>query len=80
MADKWVRQSNLNPVLMDPEFVENPVVTKIHDSLYVALYDGANEQEVSYACSKDGIHWGKEQLIRIPHAGKPSKTPLRRFA
>jgi hypothetical protein len=79
LADKWVRQSHLNPVLMDPEFVENTVVTKIHDSLYVALYDGANEQEISYACSKDGIHWEKEQLIRIPNAPKAIKntrTPL----
>lgn len=79
LTDNWVRQSHLNPVKMDPEFVENPVVTKIHDSLYIALYDGANQQEVSYACSKDGIHWGKEQLIQIanaPKAIKSSRTPL----
>ena len=79
LTGKWVRQSHLNPVQMDPEFVENPVVTKIHDSLYIAVYDGANEQEVSYACSKDGMYWGKEQLIRIPNAPKAIKntrTPL----
>jgi hypothetical protein len=43
------------------------------------LYDGANAQEISYACSRDGIHWGKEQLIHIPGAPKAiksSRTPL----
>ncbi|HLP38191.1 hypothetical protein [Lacibacter sp.] len=79
LTDKWVRQSQLNPVLIDPEFVENSVVTKIHDSLYINLYDGANKHEISYACSKDGIHWGKEQLIEIPDAPldiKHTRTPL----
>jgi hypothetical protein len=79
LTDKWVRQSSLNPVKMDPEFIENTVVTKIHDSLYIAVYDGANAQEISYACSKDGIRWGLEQLIRIPGAPaiiKASRTPL----
>jgi hypothetical protein len=65
---------------MDPEFVENPVVTKIHDSLYIALYDGANaEKQISYACSRDGIRWGKEQAVRIPDAPAligSTRTPM----
>ena len=37
LTDKWERQSELSPVLMDPEFIENSVVTKIAPNLYVNL-------------------------------------------
>jgi hypothetical protein len=68
LTGKWVRQSKLSPVPMDPEFVENCISTKVAPNLYIAVYDGANEKEISYSCSKDGKHWEKEQLIKIPNA------------
>ncbi len=79
LTSKWIRQTALNPVQMDSEFVENSIVTKIAPQLYINLYDGANKQEISYACSKDGIHWGKEQLLKVPNAPawiKNTRTPL----
>ena len=79
MTGKWVRQSKLNPVPLDPEFVENCIATKVAPDLYITVYDGANETEISYACSKDGIHWEKEQLLKIPNAPswiKNTRTPL----
>ncbi len=79
LTDNWVRQYQLNPVQMDPEFIENSIVTQVAPNLYINLYDGANRQEISYAWSKDGIHWGKEQLIRLPNAPKwikNTRTPL----
>lgn len=79
LTDKWIRQSKLNPVKMDPEFIENSIVTKVAPNLYINLYDGGNKQEISYAVSKDGIHWGKEQLLKLPNAPKwikNTRTPL----
>ncbi len=79
LTSKWARQTALNPVQMDSSFVENSIVTKVSPNLYINLYDGANKQELSYACSKDGIHWEKEQLLQIPNAPawiKNTRTPL----
>ncbi len=64
---------------MDPEFVENSNVTQVAPNLYINLYDGNSKQEISYAWSKDGIHWGKEQLIILPNAPewiKSTRTPI----
>ena len=79
LTGRWERVDSLNPVLFDPEFIENTIVTKINDSLYIAVYDGANIHELSYAVSTDGIHWGKEQLMLIPNAPDwlhTMRTPL----
>jgi len=79
LTGRWERVDSLNPVLFDPEFIENTIVTKIDDSLYIAVYDGANIHELSYAVSTDGIHWGKEQLMLIPNAPDwlhTMRTPL----
>ncbi len=79
LTSKWVRQSKLSPVPVDPLFVENCVAIQVAPQLYITVYDGSNEHEISYACSKDGRHWGKEQLIKIPNAPswiKNTRTPL----
>jgi len=79
LTSKWVRQSKLNPVPLDSTFVENCIAIKVSPDLYITVYDGANEEEISYACSKDGIHWDKEQLLKIPDAPswiKNTRTPL----
>lgn len=79
LTGKWVRQYQLNPVQIDPEFIENSLVTQVEPNLYVNLYDGANKQELSYSWSTDGIHWKKEQLIKLPNPPewiKHTRTPL----
>jgi hypothetical protein len=79
LTGKWERCTKLNPVFMDPEFIENPIVTKVNDSLYLVVYDGANKNAISYSWSKDGIHWQKEKLIQLPDAPKwlnSMRTPL----
>lgn len=79
LTGTWVRETKTNPVLMDSVFMENPIVTRIKENLYVCIYDGANKHEISYALSKDGINWGKEKLIQIKDAPKwlnETRTPL----
>lgn len=79
LTDKWIRQPKLNPVQMDSTFIENSIVTKVAPNLYINLYDGANNQEISYSWSNDGIHWAKEQLIILSNAPawiKNTRTPL----
>jgi len=79
LSGKWERLTKTNPVLMDPEFMENPIVTKVNDSLYIAIYDGGNKHEISYAVSKDGLNWGKEKLIALKNVPKwldTTRTPL----
>jgi hypothetical protein len=79
ITSKWVRQSELNPVQMNPEFIENSIVTKVASNLYINLYDGGKVDEIAYATSADGIHWGKEQLIKLTNAPawiKKTRTPV----
>jgi hypothetical protein len=79
LTGKWERCTEKNPVLMDPEFIENPIVTKINDNLYIVVYDGANKHDISYTWSTDGITWEKEQTLHIPNAPEwlnAMRTPL----
>lgn len=70
LTDKWVRQKELNPVKINPEFIENSVVTKVAPNLYISLYDGAKKDQIAYATSPDGITWSKEKIIQLEN--KPS--------
>jgi hypothetical protein len=79
LTGRWDRQTALNPVMMDPDFIENPVVTRLRDDLFICVYDGGNTHAMSYAFSRDGIHWDKEQLLSLPAAPawlKAVRTPL----
>jgi hypothetical protein len=79
ITGKWVRQPQLNPLKINPVFIENSVVTKVAPDLYINLYDGGKQNEIGYSCSRDGINWGKEQLIKLenrPAWIKYPRTPL----
>ena len=75
----WQRLAEHNPVLLNPTFVENPVVDRLTPDLFVAVYDGATEGGIAYALSADGIDWGAEQVMRWASAPawlKAPRTPL----
>jgi hypothetical protein len=75
----WVRCSDVNPVLMDERFVENPVVTRLDDSLFVAVFDGGRARELSYSTSPDGVTWQRARRISLHPAPKSfavARTPL----
>ena len=66
LAGPWKRCTALNPVNIEKVFIENPVVTKLPDTTYVAVYDNRVQQSIGYAFSKDGIHWtpGKALIVQ----------------
>jgi hypothetical protein len=65
LAGPWNRLTNLNPVPMERRFIENPVVTRLADGAYVAVYDNHRPNEVGYATSADGIHWSHGQHLVV---------------
>lgn len=75
----WTRQTASNPVLMDPEFIENPIVRHVDEGGYVTVYDGGNTTAISYATSSDGVNWNAEQLLElgeVPAWLNATRTPL----
>jgi predicted GH43/DUF377 family glycosyl hydrolase len=89
-ADKpegpWQRCSELNPLAIGLSFIENPVVTRISNGLYITVADagydstGLMRSAFGYCWSKDGIHWSKERLCflenKVPKWWKMMRTPL----
>ena len=80
LAGPWKRCTALNPVNIEKVFIENPVVTKLPDATYVAVYDDKVEQSVGYAFSIDGIHWSPGKALIVQKAkgiwANEVRTPL----
>ncbi len=66
LAGPWKRYTELNPANIEKVFIENPVVTRLPDGTYVAVYDDNVEHAVGYTFSVDGIHWtpGKALIVQ----------------
>lgn len=76
----WKRCSELNPLKVEPRFIENPIVTQLADGRYVAVYDNHEPNEIGYSFSSDGVHWGPGQHL-VVQTGKgiwatEVRTPL----
>ena len=61
----WSRCTGLNPVPMEPRFIENPIVAQLTNGMYVAVYDNHQPNEVGYSISEDGIHWSAGQHLVV---------------
>jgi hypothetical protein len=65
---------------MEPRFVENPIVTKLTNGSFVAVYDNHQPNEVGYSISEDGIHWSQGQHLVVQKGGEiwasEVRTPL----
>ena len=82
----WKRCTALNPLDNGLSFIENPVVTKLNNGLYIALVDagydsiGLKRSAFGYCWSNDGIHWSKERLCylenKVPRWWNMMRTPL----
>lgn len=67
-ADKlngpWKRMpEGFNPVPIVKTFVENPVVSKLPDGRYLAIFDSLGPREIGTSISKDGISWPPETRL-----------------
>lgn len=62
----WKRCTEINPLKIEKAFIENPIVSRLEDGSYVAVYDTNAENAVGYTFSKDGIHWspGHELVVQ----------------
>ncbi|MBL7112048.1 MAG: hypothetical protein ISS19_08920 [Bacteroidales bacterium] len=74
----WKRKSDFNPVR---RAIENPVVTRLTDGRYVALFDGVDEaKQIGYMISYDGIHWSEAKYFDLGKKVDPwwglTRTPL----
>ena len=68
----WTRlDTTINPVVsIHPSFVENPIVSRLPNGLYIAVFDGGPEwlklpNLIAYTLSKDGYVWTPARYIPV---------------
>ncbi len=70
LAGPWKRVSRLNPLPIEPVFAENPIVSRLDDGTYMAVYDTTTDDHaIGYAWSADGIHWARGKSLIVQPAG-----------
>lgn len=65
LAGPWTRSTRSNPLKVEPRFIENPIVTKLADGTYVAVYDTKEPESIGYTFSSDGVHWSAGQHLVV---------------
>ena len=78
ISESWMRVPSAEPLIKK---IENPVVTRLKDGRYVAVFDGASRhQKMGYMVSEDGVQWGSKYFFDLnDHNNKwweLSRTPL----
>jgi hypothetical protein len=80
LSGPWKRNSELNPLNIEKVFIENPIVTRLSDGTYIAVYDNRVDHAVGYTFSRDGIHWapGRALIVQKAHGiwASEVRTPL----
>ncbi len=81
LAGPWKRETKANPLAIEKRFSENPLVTRLEDGSYAAVYDTDAPNAIGFTWSADGIHWGagQEVVVQPNGAGKWAtdvRTPL----
>jgi hypothetical protein len=80
LAGPWKRCSELNPLKVENRFMENPIVSRLSDGTYVAVYDTDAPAAIGYTISGDGTHWSPGRALTVQE-GKSTwasevRTPL----
>jgi hypothetical protein len=65
LAGPWKRCTKLNPLGIEPRFIENPIVTKLRDGSYIAVYDNHQPDAIGYSFSADGTRWSAGQKLQV---------------
>jgi hypothetical protein len=80
LAGPWVRCPDQNPLMVEKRFIENPIVTKLEDGTYVAVYDTDAPNAIGYTFSTDGVHWSAGQHMVVQEGrgvwASEVRTPL----
>jgi hypothetical protein len=82
LAGPWKRLSQVNPVALSGDLgTENPVVTRLRNGRYVAVFDTIKVSDViGYSESADGVHWSPAKQLRLQPSPsiwvKDVRTPL----
>jgi hypothetical protein len=73
----WKRSTELNPSKIENRFIENPIVTKLSDGTYVAVYDTDALNAIGYSFSSDGVHWSHGQHLVVQEGSDIWATEVR---
>ena len=65
LGGPWTRCSDLNPLRVEPSFIENPIVTRLADGSFIAVYDNHRPNSIGYSFSSDGIHWSRGLQLTV---------------
>ncbi len=80
LTGPWTRCTAFNPLTVEKRFIENPIITKLDDGTYVAVYDTDAPNAIGYTFSNDGIHWspGRHLVVQEGNGVWASevRTPL----
>jgi hypothetical protein len=80
ISGPWTRSTALNPLKVENRFIENPIVTKLTDGTYVAVYDTDAPNAIGYTFSSDGVHWSTGQHLVVQEGSgiwaSEVRTPL----
>lgn len=77
LAGPWVRCTALNPLKVENRFIENPIVTKLNDGTFVAVYDTDAPNAIGYTFSTDGVHWSAGQHLIVQEGSGVWATEVR---
>ena len=80
----WKRMGEeINPITsIHPQFVENPIVSRLPNGTYIAMFDGGPDylnlpNRMGYTLSIDGKNWSKARYIAIDTKVKKWWTVMR---
>jgi len=65
LSGPWQRCTEFNPLKVEARFIENPIVTRLDDGTFVAVYDTDAPNAIGYAFSSDGVHWSAGQHLVV---------------
>jgi len=77
LSGPWKRCTELNPLKVESRFIENPIVTRLSDGTYAAVYDTDAPNAIGYTLSSDGIHWGPGKHLVVQNEGRIWATEVR---
>lgn len=73
----WLRRTDLNPLKVEPRFIENPIASQLDDGTYLAVYDVDVANAIGYTLSNDGIHWSPGQHLLVQKGSGMWATEIR---